>query len=340
MNQLAVKETMTQLMYVKLGYRVAKQGEVIQVKVLGTFALIDEGETDWKVLAIDVNDPMADKLNDIKDIHTYMPGFLKASHEWFKIYKMPDGKPPNKFAFDGEPKNKEFAENIIDTTHKAWKNLISNNTDKAELSCILKKLILILILKKMLITCVKSNDTINTVEDLKFTGILQNDLNCYNCSKLNCLNRRKPLQDQSDAADILKSKPELGPSQPVDSIVIQPLVQLTYSKKKDYKTDLIKDLTKEANNLKSKVEESLSKVAVDGGLNRLKEFANVCDKSFEDLTPDIVSGDFDSVDVHLLESFKVKGRQAFKTEDQNETDFTKSLRVISEKVKNREINVC
>ncbi|KAG1709786.1 Protein white [Nymphon striatum] len=31
----------------------------------------------------------------------------------------------------------------------------------------------------MLITCVKSNDTTNTVEDLKFTEILQNDLNCY-----------------------------------------------------------------------------------------------------------------------------------------------------------------
>ncbi|KAG1682614.1 RNA polymerase I-specific transcription initiation factor RRN3 [Nymphon striatum] len=38
---------------------------------------------------------------------------------------------------------------------------------------------MILILKKMLITCVKSNDTTNTVEDLKFAGILQNDLNCY-----------------------------------------------------------------------------------------------------------------------------------------------------------------
>ncbi|KAG1714748.1 Mitogen-activated protein kinase-binding protein 1 [Nymphon striatum] len=31
----------------------------------------------------------------------------------------------------------------------------------------------------MLITCVKSNETTNTVEDLKFTGILQTDLNCY-----------------------------------------------------------------------------------------------------------------------------------------------------------------
>ena len=26
-------------------------------------ALIDEGETDWKVLAIDINDPLAPKLN-------------------------------------------------------------------------------------------------------------------------------------------------------------------------------------------------------------------------------------------------------------------------------------
>jgi hypothetical protein len=30
--------------------------------------------------------------------------FFKATVEWFKIYKMPDGKPPNEFAFDGKPK--------------------------------------------------------------------------------------------------------------------------------------------------------------------------------------------------------------------------------------------
>lgn len=26
-------------------------------------ALLDEGETDWKLIAIDIKDPMADKLN-------------------------------------------------------------------------------------------------------------------------------------------------------------------------------------------------------------------------------------------------------------------------------------
>ena len=34
-----------------------------QVKILGTVALIDEGETDWKVLCIDVNDPLAKDMN-------------------------------------------------------------------------------------------------------------------------------------------------------------------------------------------------------------------------------------------------------------------------------------
>lgn len=38
-------------------------GQVIQVKVLGILAMIDEGETDWKVIAINVKDPDAKNLN-------------------------------------------------------------------------------------------------------------------------------------------------------------------------------------------------------------------------------------------------------------------------------------
>ena len=44
------------------------RGSVIQVKVVGALALIDEGETDWKILSIDVTDPMA---NEIKDLARY-----------------------------------------------------------------------------------------------------------------------------------------------------------------------------------------------------------------------------------------------------------------------------
>lgn len=50
--------------------------------------LLDEGETDWKILAIDVNDPMASKLNDVEDIERHLPGLIRATNEWFRIYKV------------------------------------------------------------------------------------------------------------------------------------------------------------------------------------------------------------------------------------------------------------
>ncbi|CAJ0927080.1 unnamed protein product [Ranitomeya imitator] len=43
--------------------RVCSRGEVIQVKPLGVLALIDEGEMDWKIIAINTEDPEADKFN-------------------------------------------------------------------------------------------------------------------------------------------------------------------------------------------------------------------------------------------------------------------------------------
>eukprot|EP00095_Tigriopus_kingsejongensis_P001631 maker-scaffold121_size336169-snap-gene-0.12 protein:Tk01631 transcript:maker-scaffold121_size336169-snap-gene-0.12-mRNA-1 annotation:"inorganic pyrophosphatase" len=113
----------------EIGQKVHKSGDVIQVKILGTVALIDEGETDWKVLVIDITDPLADKLNDVEDIEKHMPGFLAATVEWFKIYKIPDGKPPNEFAFNAEPKNREFALKIIDECNDQWKKLMARDSN-------------------------------------------------------------------------------------------------------------------------------------------------------------------------------------------------------------------
>ncbi|XP_053962331.1 inorganic pyrophosphatase [Anastrepha ludens] len=118
----------------EIGYRVAKRGEVLQVKILGTVALIDEGETDWKIITIDVNDPLAEKMNDIGDVDKYFPGLLRATVEWFKIYKIPDGKPENKFAFNGDAKCAAFAINIIEETNKFWKGLITKDLEGGEIS--------------------------------------------------------------------------------------------------------------------------------------------------------------------------------------------------------------
>ena len=59
-------------------------GQVKQVKVLGIMALLDEGETDWKVLVVDVQDPLASKLNDIEDVERHLPGLVRATNEWFR----------------------------------------------------------------------------------------------------------------------------------------------------------------------------------------------------------------------------------------------------------------
>lgn len=74
--------------------------------MLGVMALLDDGETDWKVIVIDVNDPSAEKVNDISDVEKYLPGLLDATREWFKIYKVPDGNEPNTVALNGEFKDR------------------------------------------------------------------------------------------------------------------------------------------------------------------------------------------------------------------------------------------
>jgi len=105
---------------VEIGEAVAKVGEVKQVKVLGVLAMIDEGETDWKVLTIDIHDPLAAKVNDVHDVEKEKPGLLGKIHEWFRDYKIPDGKPQNKFAFDGQWKDRAFALKVIAENHELW----------------------------------------------------------------------------------------------------------------------------------------------------------------------------------------------------------------------------
>ena len=117
----------------EISEQVATVGQVKQVKVLGVMALLDEGETDWKVIVIDVKDPLASKLNDIEDVETHLPGLLRATNEWFRIYKIPDGKPENQFAFSGECKNKKYAEEVISECAEAWERLIKDATPAGEI---------------------------------------------------------------------------------------------------------------------------------------------------------------------------------------------------------------
>jgi len=72
---------------------------------------------------------MAEKLTDIHDVETNMPGLLDATRDWFRMYKVPTGKPENNFAADGKFYDRAFALDIIEHDYKCWDNLANGGYD-------------------------------------------------------------------------------------------------------------------------------------------------------------------------------------------------------------------
>jgi len=114
----------------EIGLKVVKPGDVRPVKILGILCMIDEGEADWKVVTIDAEDKWAPFLNDIEDVETHLPGTLDAIREWFRTYKIPDGKPPNVFGLGERFMNKTYALEIIKECNHAWKELITGEKER------------------------------------------------------------------------------------------------------------------------------------------------------------------------------------------------------------------
>ena len=98
--------------------------------MLGTLCLIDEGEADWKVIGINLSDPWAPLLNDVEDVEAKLPGTIHSIREWFRTYKIPDGKPENKFGLEGRCMNAAYAMGIVAETHHAWQLLVTGEKDR------------------------------------------------------------------------------------------------------------------------------------------------------------------------------------------------------------------
>jgi inorganic pyrophosphatase len=65
---------------VEIGERRANVGDVLKVKPLAALAMIDEGELDWKIVAISLDDPKASLVNDVDDVEKHFPvGWLSFS---------------------------------------------------------------------------------------------------------------------------------------------------------------------------------------------------------------------------------------------------------------------
>uniref|UniRef100_A0A2K5D7R4 inorganic diphosphatase n=1 Tax=Aotus nancymaae TaxID=37293 RepID=A0A2K5D7R4_AOTNA len=72
---------------------------------------------------------------NIDDVKKFKPGYLEATLNWFRLYKVPDGKPENQFAFNGEFKNKAFALEVVKSTHQCWKALLMKKCNGGTINC-------------------------------------------------------------------------------------------------------------------------------------------------------------------------------------------------------------
>ena len=77
------------------------------------------------------------------------------------------------------------------------------------------------------------------------------------------------------------------------------------------------------------------KITVDGGTNRWYKIANNIEKNCQitktsQIIPDLISGDLDSIHCDVLSFYKDKC-EVINTPDQNHTDFTKTIQLLSSK---------
>jgi 3'-phosphoadenosine 5'-phosphosulfate synthase len=84
--------------------------------------LIDEGETDHKIICIAMSDPDAYRIKNISDLDYFKPGTTDKLIDWLKRYKTSDGKPENVLARD-YPTPVSEALDIIEETHTRWRTL-------------------------------------------------------------------------------------------------------------------------------------------------------------------------------------------------------------------------
>lgn len=109
---------------VEIGATPMQTGEIAPVKILCVLALVDDDETDWKLIAVRTDNKEFEKINSLEDLkapeNSSHYDEVAEIREWLENYKTPTGKPKNKFGFDGVEKDEKYAIGKIVLTHRLW----------------------------------------------------------------------------------------------------------------------------------------------------------------------------------------------------------------------------
>jgi inorganic pyrophosphatase len=117
-----------------IGQDIGYTGQVKQVKILGGLAPNDGGETDWKILVIDINDPIADLVNTWQDVDIYRPGVTQALRDWFTYYKVARGDDVIPIIGETYQDASFIIEDVIPQGHQYWIDLISGEEDPGRIN--------------------------------------------------------------------------------------------------------------------------------------------------------------------------------------------------------------
>jgi len=114
---------------IEVGSTPLTMGSITPCHVLGSLTLIDQGETDYKILCLNQNDPDAHRIHSLDDLNTFKPGYIELLVHWLKRYKTTDGKPENTLVSD-MPAGVDEAFDIINETHQRWNDLCHKNLNR------------------------------------------------------------------------------------------------------------------------------------------------------------------------------------------------------------------
>jgi len=98
-------------------------GSVIPVRIFGIFALIDQGELDWKVIGLNKHEADLHKIFTMKDLEERYPQRLQAIKKWFKYFKMFEGKPENRIFYDEKKLELDRTWEVKNESFNFWKEL-------------------------------------------------------------------------------------------------------------------------------------------------------------------------------------------------------------------------
>ncbi|KKR89103.1 MAG: Inorganic pyrophosphatase [Candidatus Wolfebacteria bacterium GW2011_GWA2_42_10] len=82
-------------------------GCAVKVRPIGILKMVDNGDEDYKILGVQVDNPRFDNIKDIEDIKATHEHSLKEIAHFFEAYKELEGKKVKIFGWEGSVKAKE-----------------------------------------------------------------------------------------------------------------------------------------------------------------------------------------------------------------------------------------